>query len=44
MGFDLGPIELMCKAEVLEVLWVMTEVVAPSEVVKPVPPSELVLV
>ena len=32
------------KAVVLEVMWVLDELVAPSEVAKPVSPSELVLV
>ena len=34
----------MWKAEVFEVLWVLNGLFAPSEVTKPVPPSEMVLV
>ena len=34
----------MCKAPVLEVVWVLTEVFAYSEVAKPVPPSEMLFV
>ena len=44
MDLDLDPSWLIWKALVLEVVWVMAEVVALSEVAKPVPPSELVLV
>ena len=35
---------MMCKAVVLEGVWVPAEVVVPSEVAKPVPPLDLVLV
>ena len=34
---------MICKAIVLEVMWVLAEVFAPSEVAKPVPPPDLVL-
>ena len=44
MNLDLDPIWVMCKAVVLEVVWVPAEVVAPLEVAKPVSPSELVLI
>ena len=44
MDLDLDPSWVMQKSAVLEVVWVLTEVFAPSEVTKPVPPSELVLV
>ena len=44
MDLDLDPIWVMRKAVVLEVVSVLTEVFAHSEVAKPVPPSELLLV
>ena len=44
MDLDADPSWLIRKAEILEVVWVPTEVFVPSEVAKPVPPSELVLV
>ena len=44
MDLDLGPIWVMWKAVVLEVVWVPAYLVAPSEVAKLVPPSELLLV
>ena len=44
MDLDLDPIWVMWKAAVLEVVWVLDEVVLPSEVVKLVPSLELILV
>ena len=44
MDLDLDPRWVMWKALVLEVMWVPSEVVAPSEVSKTCPPSELLLV
>ena len=44
MDLNVDPIWIMCKAELLDVVWVMTEVFEPSEVAKPVPTSELVLI
>ena len=44
MYLDVDPIWVMWKAAVLEVVWVMTEVFAPSEGTKSVSPSDLVLV
>ena len=44
MDFYLDPIWVMCKAEVLDLVWVLTESFAPLEVWKPFLPSELVLV
>ena len=44
MDLDVDPSLMMRKVAVLEVVWVMTEVFAPSEVEKLVPPLELVLV
>ena len=44
MDLDVCPSWVMWKDEVLEVFWVLTGVFAPSEVAKPAPPSELVLV
>ena len=44
MDFDADPRWLLCKAAVLEVVCVMTEVFALSELTKMVSPSDLVLV
>ena len=44
MDLDLDPSWVMCKAVILDMVRVLAEVVALSEVEKPVPPSELVLV
>ena len=44
MDWNLDPSWVMWKAIVLEVVWVLNEVFVPSEVAKPGPPSELVLV
>ena len=44
MDMDLDPSYLMWNSAVLEVVWLLVEVVTPSEVVNPVPPLELVLV
>ena len=44
MDLDMYPIWVMRKSAVLKLMWVLTEVFAPSEVAKPVTPSELVLV
>ena len=44
MDLDLDPNWVMCKAVFLEVVWVPDEVVLPSEVAKPVPPSEMILI
>ena len=44
MDLDLDSSWVVWKAVVLEVVWVPSEVVAPSDVAKLVPPSELLLV
>ena len=44
MDLDLDPSWVMCKAVLLEVVWVPVEVISPSEFAKLVPPSELLLV
>ena len=44
VDLDLVPIWVMCKAVVLEVVWVPADLVAPSEVEKLVPPLDLILV
>ena len=44
MDLDVDLIWGMLKVDFLEVVWVLTDEFAPSEVAKPVPPSELVLV
>ena len=44
MDWDLDPRWVMWKAVLLKVVWVPDEVVAPLEVVKLVPPLELLLV
>ena len=43
MDLGLDPSWVMCKASVLELVWVLTEVFSLLEVAKTVPPSELVL-
>ena len=44
MGFGLYPSLVMWKVVVLELVWVPAELVAPSEVEKPVPTLGLILV
>ena len=44
MDLDMDPSWVMWEAAILEVVWVLAELVAPSEVAKPVPPLELALV
>ena len=44
MDLYLDPSWVMWKDVVLEGIWVLAELSAPLEVVKPVPPSEMVLV
>ena len=44
MDLDLNPRWVMWKAELLEMLRMLTDAFALSEVAKPVPPSEMVLV
>ena len=44
MDLDVDPSWVMWKAGFLEVVWVLTELFATLEVVKPVPPLEMVLV
>ena len=44
MDLDLYPRLVMWNASGLKVVWVLFEVVAPLEVAKTVPPSDLVLV
>ena len=44
MDLDLDTSWVMWKASVLKLVWVLFEVVAPSEVAKTVPPLDLVLV
>ena len=44
MELDVDSSWVMWKATVFEVVWVLTEVLTASKVVKPVQPSEMVLV
>ena len=44
MDLDVDPSWYMWKDTLLEAVWMLADVFAPSEVAKPVPPSELVLV
>ena len=43
MDLDVHKIWVIWKSAVLEVVWVLTEIFAPSEVSKPVPASKMVL-